>query len=68
MSYTTNTASEKIPMTYSDRRREIEQLLKLAEQMEAMAFENSAFKDDPAFQKLERDYRVQCEVVHSLSL
>lgn len=54
-------------MTYSDRRKEIEKLLELAKQMEAIVFDNDSFWDDPGFEKLEQDYHAQLRCVLSLS-
>jgi hypothetical protein len=65
--YTTNTATRRLSVTYAQRRRECEKLAEIARRIESLTSEPS-FEDNPAFEKLEGDYRQQLQNVVSLSL
>jgi siroheme synthase (precorrin-2 oxidase/ferrochelatase) len=55
---TTNTASHRLAQTYTELRDECETLLKLAEQLAAIARDKgSNFNDDADFQKLKSEFR-----------
>ncbi len=67
--YTTNMASRGLPMTYSQRRQECDKLASIAQRMEEIATKsNSAFLDNPTFQKLEALFKEQFFRVHTLAL
>lgn len=56
---TTNMASNQLPHTYVELKRECEKLLKLAEKLAAIAQAKSEFNDDAEFLKLKDEFRQQ---------
>jgi hypothetical protein len=55
--YTNNTASRGIPTTYSQIRAECEELLKIAKELEQIAFADSAFLESDRFLQLMTSFR-----------
>ena len=65
--YQTNCATQQMPMTYMDRRRECDRLSQITREMEKIAFDNpEGISDDPHFAELNRAY--EATVLNLLSL
>jgi hypothetical protein len=56
---TTNMASNRLPHTYIELKRECEKLLKIAEKLAAIAQAKSELNDDVEFLKLKDEFRQQ---------
>jgi hypothetical protein len=67
MSYTTNDATKRLPTTYSDRRVECEHLLKIAREMEPIAFSNDNFLYELRFRELEIEFQSRFRSLLSLT-
>jgi hypothetical protein len=67
MMYTTNTASGRMPSTYTSLRVECETLAQMAADLERFARENEVFKIAPAFHELKARFRKQFQTVASLA-
>lgn len=65
--FTTNVSSRSLASTYVQRLVEIEKLAEIARKIEHIAVSRPLFEGDPAFGKLEVEYRQQLHCVLSLS-
>jgi hypothetical protein len=64
--YTMNTGTKAIPMTYSDRRRESERLLKITQEMDKAAFENPEGFLNDHFRELDDAFRITVQNLTTL--
>lgn len=65
--YQTNCATKTIAMTYMDRQRESERLVKITREMAEIALDKpEGFSDDPRFTELDKAY--EATVLNLLSL
>lgn len=67
MSYTTNDATKRLPMTYHQRAVECERLLKVAQAMDSLAFGTENFLDHPRFTQLEKEFQARFQALLSLT-
>ena len=66
--YTTNMSTAESQMTYSTLAKDCEDLAAIARNMEAIASEKDAFRDDPKFQQLRTEFRAAWQRIHSLEI
>jgi hypothetical protein len=65
--YQTNCATQDMPGTYTNVTRESERLLQIAREMEKLAYEDEAFRDNPRFARLEVERRSVMLSLHTLT-
>ena len=65
--YTTNTATARIPQTYTTIRADCEKLLEIAVQLEGKALNDVTFLENPDFQKLKELFRERYILLSSLA-
>ncbi len=66
--YTTNMSTAESPMTYSTLAKDCADLAAIAGNMEAIASEKDAFRDDPEFQQLRTKFKATWQRIHSLDI